>query len=257
MIRDFKYLCESLDIHGISEYNIIIVFTYTIFDGENEMKEVKKYSAPFIKRMPIYYRYLSTLLQVGVNRISSNDLSRWLGITASQVRQDFSCFEGSGLQGYGYEVSVLHKEIANVLGLDVMRKMIVLGGGSLGQALAKHSNFEKNGFKIVAIFDINPYVVGKKIRDIEILHVDTMQEFISKNQVDMAAITVPASHASEATARVVEMGITAIWNFVPVELKVPKSVVVENIHLSDSLMVLGHKHKENKIKLEQHSDSHK
>jgi redox-sensing transcriptional repressor len=222
-----------------------------------EMKETKKYSAPFIKRMPIYYRYLSTLLQVGVNRISSNDLSRWLGITASQVRQDFSSFEGSGLQGYGYEVSVLHKEIANVLGLDVMRKMIVLGGGSLGQALAKHTNFERNGFKIVAIFDINPQVVGKKIRDIEVLHVDTLQEFISSNQVDLTAITVPASHANEAANLVVEMGITAIWNFVPVELKVPKSVVVENIHLSDSLMVLGYKHKENKMKIEQYPASDK
>lgn len=214
------------------------------------MKETKKYSAPFIKRMPIYYRYLSTLLQVGVNRISSNDLSRWLGITASQVRQDFSSFEGSGLQGYGYEVAVLHKEIANVLGLDVMRKMIVLGGGSLGQALAKHTNFEKNGFKIVAIFDINPQVVGKKIKDIEVLHVDAMPEFIRNNQVDLAAITVPSTHAIEAANIAVGLGITAIWNFVPIELKVPKSVVVENIHLSDSLMVLGYKHKENMMKRE-------
>lgn len=207
------------------------------------MKPTIKYSAPFTKRMPVYYRYLSALLQLGVNRISSNELGKWQGITASQVRQDFSVFESSGLQGYGYDVEVLQKELAKALGLDVMRNMIIMGGGSLGQALTKHTNFERHGAKIVGIFDINPLLIGKKVRDIEIMHPIELPEFMKTNQVDYAAITVPVEHAAGAANLVVEQGITGIWNFAPVDLKLPKSVVVENIHLSDSLMVLGYKHK--------------
>lgn len=212
------------------------------------MTFIKKYSAPFIKRLPVYYRYLSALLQLGVNRISSNDLGKWLGITASQVRQDFSFFEGSGIQGYGYDVDLLQKEIAKALGLDVMRNVIILGGGSLGQALAKHTIFERNGFKIIGIFDINPQLIGKKVRDIEIMHLNDLPEFVKNNSVELAAITVPVAQAHDAANLAVDVGITGLWNFAPVELKLPKTVVIENIHLSDSLMALGYKHKEIKKK---------
>jgi redox-sensing transcriptional repressor len=209
------------------------------------MKCEKKISSPTIKRLPVYYRSLSALMQLGVQRISSRDLSNIMGITSSQVRQDFSDFGSNGLQGYGYEVESLHREIHNLLGLHILQNMIIIGSGSFGQALAKHTDFEKKSFKIVGIFDINAQLIGKKIREIEIRHLDTLGQFVQNNHVDIAAITVPEAYANEIASLVISLGIKGIWNFAPIELKVPNGIIIENIHLIDSLMILGYKLIEN------------
>jgi redox-sensing transcriptional repressor len=221
---------------------------YYLHSGVTFLKDIKKISSPVVKRLPIYYRYISALLQLGVSRISSKDLGNRMGIASSQVRQDFSCFGSIGLQGYGYDVQSLHQEISQILGLNTLQTVIIIGAGSLGQALAKHTNFEKKGFKIVGIFDINTQLVGKKIRDLEIKHLDTLTEFVKNNPVDIAAITVPETYADEVVKLVANFGIKGLWNFAPVELKVPQDVVIENIHLIDSLIVLGYRLKENKLR---------
>jgi redox-sensing transcriptional repressor len=210
------------------------------------VKFEKKIPSTVIKRMPRYYRYLSTLMKMGISRVSSKDLGNRMGITPSQVRQDFFTFGGNGLQGYGYDVKFLHEEIRNILGLGVLQHMIIIGAGSLGHALAKHTSFEKRGFKIAGIFDVKSQLLGEKINDIEIMHLDSLPEFIEKNHIDIAAITVPEGFANEVAELATKLGIKALWNFAPVELKVPDDVVVEDIHLIDSLMILGYNAKESK-----------
>lgn len=208
------------------------------------MKDEKKISSAVIKRLPKYYRYLLILQQMGISRVSSNDLSKRMEITSSQVRQDFFNFGGFGLQGYGYDVSLLVKEIGNILGMDKINNMIVIGSGNLGQAIANHTSFEKRGFKIVGMFDNNPRHVGDVVRGIEIMHSDRLTEFMSNHSVDIAIITVPREYAREVVDKVVKLGIKGLWNFASVELEVPDDVAVENIHLSESLMALTYKMKE-------------
>jgi len=208
------------------------------------VKGRKKISNAVINRLPKYHRYLKALQQMGISRVSSNDLGKRMGITPSQVRQDFFNFGGFGLQGYGYDVELLLKEISSILGLDVQYNMIIIGAGNLGQSLAKHTSFEKKGFKLVGIFDAKPHLIGQKIRDIEINHYDEIDKFFQNNHVDIAVITVPRVYAREVAAKVVSLGVKAIWNFASIELEVPDDVIVENIHLSESLMVLGYKLKE-------------
>lgn len=208
------------------------------------MKDEKKISSAVIKRLPKYYRYLLILQQMGISRVSSNDLSKRMEITSSQVRQDFFNFGGFGLQGYGYDVSLLVKEIGNILGMDKINNMIVIGAGNLGQAIANHTSFEKRGFKIVGMFDNNPRHVGDVVRGIEIMHSDRLTEFMSNHTVDIAIITVPREYAREVVDKVVKLGIKGLWNFASVELEVPDDVAVENIHLSESLMALTYKMKE-------------
>ncbi|NLI92103.1 MAG: redox-sensing transcriptional repressor Rex [Peptococcaceae bacterium] len=204
------------------------------------MKEKKKISNSVIKRMPRYYRYLSTLKQMGISRVSSKDLSTRMGITSSQVRQDFFSFGGNGLQGYGYDVEFLHGEIHKILGLDNIHPVIIIGAGSLGHALAKHTDFAKSGFKVVGVFDIKPELIGEKINDIEIMHLESLPEFIQNNPVDIAVLTVPENYAVEVAKMVTGLGIKALWNFSPVELNTPEDIIVENIHMIDSLIVLGY-----------------
>ncbi len=203
------------------------------------MKDKKKISNSVVKRMPRYYRYLTILMQMGITRVSSKDLSNRMGITSSQVRQDFFSFGGNGLQGYGYDVEYLHGEIRKILGLHTQHPMIIIGAGSLGHALAKHTNFEQSGFKVIGVFDVNPELVGEKINDLEIIHIDKLPEFIQNNQVNVAVLTVPERYAVEVAKLVIGLGIKALWNFSPVELITPEDVIVENIHMIDSLMVLG------------------
>lgn len=205
------------------------------------MKYERKISEAVIKRLPRYYRYLEDLLNMGISRVSSKDLSLRTGLTSSQVRQDFYCFGGFGLQGYGYDVEFLYNETKRILGLNTPFKMIIIGAGNLGQALSKHIPLEKRGFKVVGIFDINPNLIGKKVGDIEIMNVNNLGDFVKEIPVDIAAITVPGVHARETAELVISHGIKGLWNFAPVELKVPSDIALENIHLSDSLMVLGYK----------------
>lgn len=201
----------------------------------------KKVSIAVVKRLPRYYRYLSDLLKMDITRVSSKELSNRMGITASQIRQDLNCFGGFGQQGYGYNVESLYNEIGNILGVNNKFNTIIIGAGNMGQALANYPNFERRGFLLTGIFDINPKLVGKKIKSIEIMHLDTIEEFVKTNCVEIAMVTVPSENTPEIAERVARLGIKGLWNFSPMDLKLPYDVVIENVHLSDSLMVLGYK----------------
>ena len=199
----------------------------------------KEISQAVIRRMPRYYRYLGDLLDQGVERISSNDLSELMKVTASQIRQDLNNFGGFGQQGYGYNVQFLYDEIGKSLGLNQQHTIIVIGAGNLGQALANYAKFEKRGFVIIAMFDVKPELKGKKCRDIPVYMMDELEDFCKNHSVDIAALTLPKDFAPEIADKLVKLGIHAIWNFAHVDLDVDeKEVVVENVHLSDSLMQL-------------------
>ncbi len=208
------------------------------------MDPKKKVSIAVIKRLPRYYRYLSDLLTMDITRISSKELSSRMGITASQIRQDLNCFGGFGQQGYGYNVELLYNEVANILGVNDKFQTIILGAGNMGQALAHYGNFEKRGYKIIGIFDIDSRLIGQKINNLEVRDMNTLEEYANKNHVDIAMLTVPYEHARETAERVARLGIKGLWNFSPMDLKLPYEMVIENVHLSDSLMVLGYKIKE-------------
>ena len=202
--------------------------------------ESKNISPAVIKRLPRYYRYLGDLLKSGIDRISSKELSERMQVTASQIRQDLNNFGGFGQQGYGYNVEYLYNEIAKILGLDKDYNLIIVGVGNLGTAITNYTDFAKRGFYVKQVFDIKPELIGKKIGDIEILGMDSLPDYIENNQVDIAAITVPKEMATETAAKLVKCGIKAIWNFAPVDLRLPKDVIVETIHLSDTLMRLSY-----------------
>lgn len=186
------------------------------------------------------------MLNSGINRISSKELSERMGITASQIRQDLNCFGGFGQQGYGYNVESLYKEIGRILGLDNNFQTIIIGAGNMGRALANYKNFEKRGFKLIGIFDKDPKVVGQKINDLDVRHIDDLQKFTQENKVDIAMLCVPHDETPIVAEKAAACGIKGLWNFSPMELKlshsnVNKNIVIENVHLSDSLMVLGYK----------------
>lgn len=208
------------------------------------MATKKKISIAVIRRLPRYYRYLSDLLLMDITRISSKELSTRMGITASQIRQDLNCFGGFGQQGYGYNVELLFREIGNILGVNNKFQTIVIGAGNMGQALANYGNFEARGFQIIGIFDMNPKLVGRKINHMEVQHMDKMDDFVKEHNVDIAMLTVPYDCAREVAERVAKLGIKGLWNFSPMDLKLPYETVIENVHLSDSLMVLGYKIRE-------------
>ncbi len=202
--------------------------------------EEREISKAVIKRLPRYYRYLGEILDSGMERISSGELSARMKVTASQIRQDLNHFGGFGQQGYGYNVKYLHDEIGKILGIDRPHNMIVVGGGNMGHALSNYTAFERNGFKIKGIFDINPELIGKKIRDIEIHPMDELEDFIKNEKIEIAALTLPTAAAAQTADVLVNCGIKAIWNFAHTDLNVPKDVVVENVHLFDSLMRLSY-----------------
>lgn len=202
--------------------------------------EERQISKAVIKRLPRYYRYLGEILDSGMERISSGELSSRMKVTASQIRQDLNHFGGFGQQGYGYNVKYLHDEIGKILGIDRCHSMIVVGGGNMGHALSKYTAFERNGFKIKGIFDVNPALIGKKIRNIEIHSTEELPEFIKKEKIEIAALTLPTAAAPQMADVLVSCGIKAIWNFAHTDLNVPKDVVVENVHLFDSLMRLSY-----------------
>ena len=197
----------------------------------------KEISQAVIRRLPRYYRYLGELLDEGVERISSNDLSHRMKVTASQIRQDLNNFGGFGQQGYGYNVQFLYEEIGKIMGLNTEHRIIIIGAGNLGQALANYVKFEKLGFVITALFDVNPELSGKSVRGIPILMLSELDEYCRTHRVDIAALTMPKSKADSIASKLVDLGIRAIWNFAHVDLEIPnKDVVVESVHLSDSLI---------------------
>ena len=202
--------------------------------------EAKQISKAVIKRLPRYYRYLGELLEDNVERISSNDLSKKMRVTASQIRQDLNNFGGFGQQGYGYNVKYLYTEIGKILGLDTVHPMIIVGAGNLGQALANYVEFEKRGFKLVGIFDENPVLEGIAVRGIEIQMISDLPFFLKENNVEIAILTLPKNKAIDMADILIENGIKAIWNFAHVDLDTPDGVIVENVHLSESLMTLSY-----------------
>ena len=204
------------------------------------MKE-KKVPDVVARRLPRYYRYLDDLLKKQIYRISSSELSRKMGVTASQIRQDFNFFGGFGQQGYGYNVEMLHKEIGTILGLYSGRKTIIVGAGYLGHALANHTNFKKRGFTLVEVFDNDKSKAGRKISDLTISDYDKIADFISENQPDIAILSVPRTAVKSVAENLISLGIKAIWNFSYTELDEQENVVIENVHLSDSLMMLSYK----------------
>lgn len=202
------------------------------------MQKKSDVSMSVIRRLPRYHRFLTELKHKGVTRISSKELSEEMGLTASQIRQDFNCFGGFGQQGYGYNVRHLYTEIAKILGIDRQHSVIIIGAGNLGQAIANYANFEKRGFVIKGMFDINPRLIGLVVRGIEIRGIEELETFIKENNVQIAALTIPKTKAPEIAERVIRAGVKGIWNFAHVDLAVPDDVVVENVHLSESLMRL-------------------
>lgn len=202
--------------------------------------EEKEISQAVIGRLPRYFRYLGELKDEGVERISSQDLSELMKVTASQIRQDFNNFGGFGQQGYGYNVEYLYNEIGKILGLDRQHNFIIIGAGNLGRALGNYMNFERRGFIFRGMFDQNPELIGQEVRGIQVMPMKKLERFVQENAIDIAVLTIPKTSAVAVAEKLVNNGIRAIWNFAHVDLNVPEGIQVENVHLSDSLMKLSY-----------------
>lgn len=202
--------------------------------------EEKEISQAVIGRLPRYFRYLGELKDEGVERISSQDLSGLMKVTASQIRQDFNNFGGFGQQGYGYNVEYLYHEIGKILGLDRKHNFIIVGAGNLGRALGNYINFERRGFIFKGIFDADPQLAGREIRGVRVMPMEKLEQFMQDNDIDIAVLTIPKAGAVEVAEKLVRSGVRAIWNFAHVDLNVPEGIQVENVHLSDSLMKLSY-----------------
>lgn len=202
--------------------------------------EEKEISQAVIGRLPRYLRYLGELKDEGIERVSSQELSEIMQVTASQIRQDLNTFGGFGQQGYGYNVNFLHEEIRKILGLDKAHRLILVGAGNLGQALVNYTNFERRGFLFCGVFDKDLKVCGKEIRGLLVRPMEEMDSFVRKNGIDIAVLAIPKSSAVEVAGQLAACGIRGIWNFAHVDLKVPAHIQVENVHLSDSLMKLSY-----------------
>jgi redox-sensing transcriptional repressor len=194
-----------------------------------------------IRRLPRYFRHLNDLLDAGTVRVSSSALGASLGVTASQIRQDLSCFGEFGQQGYGYHVETLRNEIAAILGIHNEHTAIVLGAGNLGRALMENFHFSRSGFTLVAAFDTNPALVDASIGEVPIYHGDTLEDYLSRHKVDVAVLTVPQTVARQTADRLIQAGVRGIWNFTNIELdRSDPSVVVEDVHFADSLLALSY-----------------
>ena len=195
-----------------------------------------------IKRLPRYYRILGELKTFGVNRISSRELAQRMGLTASQIRQDFNCFGGFGQQGYGYNVEQLHEEIGHILGLDRKQKAILIGVGNLGRAIANHMKFEQLGFQLIGIFDKKEALTGEIIRNIPVRSTSVMDEFCRENLPTVAILCIPKENAMPIAEQLINLGVKGFWNFSHEDIAVKHpDVVVENVHFGDSLMTLSYK----------------
>ena len=201
--------------------------------------EAKDISQAVIGRLPRYLRYLADLKDEGVERISSQELSKRMKVTASQIRQDLNHFGGFGQQGYGYNVEYLYVEIAKILGLDMQQYLVIIGAGNLGQALANY-DFDRIGFKVIGIFDVNPRLEGLAVRGVEIRLMDELEAFIKSHEIHVVTLTVPKKQARSIAHNLEEWGVRAIWNFAPTDLQVSEEVCVKNVHLDESLMTLSY-----------------
>ncbi len=199
-----------------------------------------KISQAVVRRLPKYYRYIVEQERKGIDKISSSQMSRDMGLNASQIRRDFNYFGGFGQQGYGYSVAKLKSEISRILGLNKTYNVIVIGAGKIGQALMGYQSFSTEGFNVIGVFDVMPKLIGSKIEGIEVMPVEKVGIFLSQNTVDIGIICTPKDYAQQTADVLVSHGIKGIWNFAPVDVAVRRGVSVENVHLSESLHVLSY-----------------
>ena len=205
-------------------------------------KDARSISETVIRRMPVYHRYLKELIEDGVERVSSKELSGLTGFSASQIRQDLNNFGGFGQQGYGYNTKALKDQVDKILGIDKSYKSIVIGAGRLGQAIARYNGFRDSGFNVISLFDIKDDI--EDISGIKVRNMKDLEKYIRDEGVDVAIITVPREVCEEVADRVIDAGVKGIWNFAPYDLKGPEGIVVENIRLNDSLLTLSYFMKE-------------
>ena len=202
----------------------------------------KEISQAVIQRLPRYYRYLEDLMDQGIERISSNELSKRMKLTASQIRQDLNNFGGFGQQGYGYNVKYLYSKISEILGVDEGYRAIIVGAGHLGLALVGSPMFQKRGITLTALFDVSPAIVGAEYGVLRVYHVDRLAEYVRQNDVDLAVLTLPRAYAKETAEKLAALGVRGILNFTNVELDLAHtSTAVQNVHIGDSLMQLTYK----------------
>lgn len=201
-----------------------------------------KISSAVIRRLRRYYRHLDELLRAGTVRISSGSLAKSMGLTASQIRQDLSCFGGFGQQGYGYNVERLRAEVADILGMNRDHTVAILGAGNLGRALMENFPFAYNGFRLTAAFDVAPELVGSRLSGTPVYHVDTLEDYLGENPVNVCVLTVPAGAAEAMARRAASCGVAGIWNFTNVELPQQDmpGVQIEDVHFADSLLTLSY-----------------
>ncbi|MGO4987242.1 redox-sensing transcriptional repressor Rex [Gallicola sp. Sow4_E12] len=202
------------------------------------MAQRNRVSLAVVKRLPKYYRYLGMIADKGIIRVSSQELSNITGLTASQIRQDLNHFGGFGQQGYGYNVEELKNEIEKIIGIDKSYKAIIIGVGNIGRAILNYRGFQNSGFNIVGLFDHAEDLVGKTITGLKVKDISDLESFMKEEEADIAVIAIPASEAQQVCEILVDGGIKGIWNFAPIDLKLPKKVVLENVHLDESLYTL-------------------
>lgn len=208
------------------------------------MERFSNISMAVVRRLPKYHRYLGDLLHNDIRRVSSQELSRITGFTASQIRQDLNCFGGFGQQGYGYNVDELHREIGKILGLDRTYRTIIIGAGNVGRAIANYTFFEESGFKLYGIFDNNPRKIGDQVKDLKVKPVDEVEGFIKENGIEIGILCTPKEGTQKIAETLVSCGIKGIWNFAPVDLKLNNNIIIENVHLSESLFTISYLLKE-------------
>ena len=207
----------------------------------------KNISSAVIARLPRYFRYLEELKDEGVERVSSSRLSEMMHVTASQIRQDLNHFGGFGQQGYGYNVAQLHKEIGRILDLEREHSLIIIGCGNLGKALANYGNFRLRGFRILGLFDVKKELEGTVIAGAPVYMIETIESFLKEHPVDIAVIAIPKQEALKLVEPLTRAGIKAVWNFSHTDLPFPEDITVQNVHLSESLMVLSYRMREHEL----------
>ncbi len=219
-------------------------------EGEQSLEELRKeidgrdsfrptVSSAVLKRLPRYFRYLRELIRMGKTRVSSAELSKMMNVTASQIRQDLNCFGGFGQQGYGYNVNYLYTKICEILGVGFGFRAAVIGSGNLGSALVRSPMFEKRGVDVVAMFDVSPALIGKKVGNVRVYSMEELESRLRDFQVDIVILTLPKENAEEVSARLAHTGVHGVWNFTGKELDLMDcGIKVENVHIGDSLMAL-------------------
>ena len=201
----------------------------------------QRISDAVIRRLPRYYRYLDDLHSRGIVRISSNSLGKRMGITASQIRQDLSCFGEFGQQGYGYNIMALRAEIGHILGVDEPRRLIIIGAGHLGHALIQNFDFAQGGFRLDTAFDVSDALIGANVNGVVIRSMDELDGYCAAYHPAVAVLTVPKSAAQETAAKLSALGVEGIWNFTNMEISAADHVFVENVHFADSLLTLSYR----------------